>query len=169
MVMDTDVDTTGLTPNTGKMTFDNGFVGSVAVGYTFSIPMRLEFEIVKHKNDITLSYYDPSFVAGNDGDLKSHSFMANAFYDVDTGSAWTPYIGFGMGWSQLDIDTPAFYTSDTDDVFAYQFMGGVAYAFNEQWSVDAQYRFMGSDEATIGDSDFDVNSNNLMVGVRFSF
>ena len=169
MVMDTDVDNTGFTNNSDIMTFDNGFVGSFAAGYEFSIPMRLELEVVRHKNDITLSYYDTSYANNNDGDLKSHSYMVNAFYDVDTGSPWTPYLGFGMGWAQIDVSTPGFYNPDTDDVFAYQFMGGVAYAFNERWSVDAQYRFMGNDEANIGNADFDVNSNNLMLGVRFSF
>ena len=168
MALDTDIDTTGST-ETAKMTFDSGFVGSIAAGYDFANPLRMEFEITRQKNDLDLFSSDTVYGDVNDGDLKRHSFMVNTFYDVDTGSAWTPFAGIGLGWSKLDINDPGFESSESDDVFTYQFIGGVAYAINEQWSVDAEYRFVGTSEATIDGAEFDTNSNNLMVGLRYSF
>jgi opacity protein-like surface antigen len=48
-------------------------------------------------------------------------------------------------------------------------IAGVAYAFTEKWSMDAEYRFLGTSDATISGADYDLNSNNLMLGVRYSF
>ncbi len=169
MAMDTDIDNMPNAVGTAKMTYDSGFVGSLAAGYDFANPMRLEIELIKQKNDLDITPYGNFYDTSNDGDLKTHSFMLNGFYDVDTGSPWTPFVGAGIGWSKLDINDPGFHTSDSDDVFTYQFIGGVAYAFNDQWSVDAQYRFMGTSDATIDDADFNFNSNDLMLGLRYSF
>ena len=166
MAMDTDIDNITNSTGTAKLTYDNGFVGSLAAGYDFANPMRMEVELIRQKNDLDPFFNDNDF---NDGDLKTHSVMLNGFYDVDTGSPWTPFAGAGIGWSELDIHDPGFSSSDSDDVFTYQFIGGVAYAFNDQWSVDAQYRFIGTSEATIDGGDFDFNSNNLMLGLRYSF
>lgn len=169
MVMDTDIDSS-LTSNTiAKMTFDNGFMGSLAAGYDFANPMRMEFELMRQKNDQDIFLRDTAYIEVNDGDLKRNSFMVNGFYDVDTGSAWTPFAGVGIGWSKLSINDPGFSDSDSDDVFTYQFIGGVAYGFNDQWSVDAQYRFIGTSDATIDTAEFDMNTNSLMLGLRYSF
>ena len=151
------------------MTFDSGFVGSFAAGYDFANPLRVELEIIGQKNDLDITSYNNQYSSFNEGDLKTRSIMFNGFYDIDTGSAWTPFAGIGMGWGRVVINDPGFNSSDSDDVFAYQLIGGVSYAFNEQWSLDGQYRFMGSSDATIDDSDFNVNSNDVMLGLRFNF
>lgn len=169
MAMDTDIDNVPNAGDTAKMTYDSGFIGSLAAGYDFANPLRLEIELIRHKNDLDITSYNNLYGTFNEGDLKTHSFMFNGFYDVDTGSAWTPFIGAGLGWSKLDINDPGFHDSDSDDVFTYQFIGGVAYAFNDQWSVDAQYRFLGTSDATIDGADFNFNSNDLMLGLRYSF
>lgn len=169
MAMDTDIDNLPNATGTAEMTYDNGFIGSLAAGYDFANPMRMEIELIKQKNDLEITSYDNFYGTFNEGDLKTHSFMLNGYYDVDTGSPWKPFVGAGMGWSKLDINDPGFSTSDSDDVFTYQLIGGVAYAFNDRWSVDVQYRFMGTSEATIDGADFNYNSNDLMLGLRYSF
>ncbi len=169
MAMDTDIDNMPNAAGTAKMTYDTGFLGSLAAGYDFANPMRMELEFMRMKNDLDRLSYENVIGNFDQGDLVTKSLMVNGFYDVDTGSAWTPFAGFGLGWSKLDLDTPAFPVSDNDDVFTYQLIGGVAYAFNEQWSVDAQYRFLGTADATISGADYNLNSNNLMLGLRYSF
>lgn len=170
MNLDSDVDNISGTTDSAKITYDAGFTGSLAAGYDFANPLRMELELIRQKSDLEIFTYNNIYGNLNEGDLKKHSLMVNVFYDVDTGSAWTPFVGAGLGWSRIDIDAPGFNSSDSDDdVFAYQFIGGVAYAINEQWSVDAQYRFKGTSDATIDGADFNVNSNDVMVGLRFSF
>jgi len=169
MAMDTDIDNMANAAGTAKLTYDTGFAGSLAAGYDFANPLRLEVEFMRMKNDLDRLSFDNVIGNFTEGDLTSRSFMLNGFYDVDTGSPWTPFVGVGLGWSRLDLDSPAFSSSDNDDVFTYQLIGGVAYAFNEQWSVDAEYRFIGTGDATISGADYDLNSNNLMVGLRYTF
>ncbi len=169
MPMDTDIDNLPNAAGTAEMTFDNGFIGSLAAGYDFANPMRMEIELIRQKNDLDITSYDNFYGTLNEGDLKTRSFMLNGYYDVDTGSPWKPFVGVGMGWSKLDINHPGFSASDSDDVFTYQLIGGVAYAFNDTWSVDVQYRFMGTSDATIDGVDFNYNSNDLMLGLRYSF
>jgi len=48
-------------------------------------------------------------------------------------------------------------------------MAGVSYAIDDQWSVDGQYRFFGTQDATIQGADFSMNSNDLMIGLRYDF
>ena len=33
----------------------------------------------------------------DEGDLTTKSFMLNGFYDINTGSPWTPFVGAGIG------------------------------------------------------------------------
>lgn len=169
MGIDTDVDNMNNSTGIATMTFENGLAGSIAAGYDFANPMRMEIELLGHKNDLELFSHDTAYDDFNDGDLKTRSLMINGFYDVDTGSAWTPFAGLGIGISKLDINDPGFSSSEDDNVFTYQFIGGVAYAFNEQWSVDAQYRYIGTSDVTIDGADFDHSSNDLMLGLRYSF
>ncbi len=169
MAMDTDINNMPNAAGTTKMTYDTGIVGSLAAGYDFANPMRMEVEFIRQKNDLDRISYDSALGTFDEGDLTTKSFMLNGFYDIKTGSPWTPFIGAGIGWSKIDLDTPGIDISDNDDVFTYQFIGGVAYTFNEQWSLDAQYRFIGTSDATIDGADFDFNSNNLMLGLRYSF
>jgi opacity protein-like surface antigen len=169
MAMDTDIDNMDNAAGSAKMTYDPGFLGSFAAGYSFANPLRMEAEYIWQKNDLDRLSYNNIYGNFDEGDLTSQSMMLNAYYDVDTGSPWTPYIGAGIGWTKLDLSTPAFPVSDNDDVFSYQFIGGVAYALTDQWSIDAEYRFLGTGDATISGADYNLNSNNLMLGLRYSF
>ncbi len=169
LVMDADIDNMPNNTGSAKMTFDGGFLGTLAVGYDFAGPFRAEGEYGWVKNDLDQLTYNNSYGHFREGDLKIQSLMVNGYYDVDTGSKWVPFIGAGIGWAKVDLNTPALPLGDNDNVFAYQFMAGVTYVIDDRWAVDAQYRFFGTQDATIQDADFSVNSNNLMVGVRYSF
>lgn len=169
MPMDSDIDNMPNNAGTAKMTFDSGFLATGAVGYDFAGPFRVEGEYGWQKNDLDQLSFDNQFGNFQEGDLKTQSLMVNGYYDVATGSPWSPFVGVGIGWAKVDLDTPALPLGDNDDVFAYQFMAGVTYAIDAQWSVDAQYRYFGTQDATIQGADFSMNSNDLMVGVRYNF
>ncbi len=169
MAMDTDVDNMPDNAGTAKVTYDAGWAASAAVGYDFAGPMRTDFEYLWQKNDVDTLSYKNQYGNFNEGDFKTQAFMLNGYYDVDTVSPWTPYVGGGIGWAKLDLNTPGLPSGDYDDVFAYQFIGGVAYAVTTQLSLDAQYRFIGSGDASINGADYNMHSNNLMLGVGYSF
>lgn len=169
MAMDSDIDNMPDLAGTAKATFDAGFLGTAVVGYDFAGPFRAEAEYGWQKNDLDTLSYSNRIGNFNQGDLKTQSLMVNGFYDVDTGSPWSPFVGAGIGWAKVDLNTPALPFADNDDVFAYQFMAGVAYNVSEQLAIDAQYRFFGTQDATIQGADFGMNSNDLMLGIRYSF
>lgn len=169
MVMDSDIDNMPDNAGTAKMSFDSGFLATGAVGYDFAGPFRVEGEYGWQKNDLDQLSYHNQLGNFQQGDLKTQTLMVNGYYDVDTGSPWSPFVGAGIGWAKVDLDTPALPLGDNDDVFAYQLMAGVSYAIDDQWSVDAQYRFFGTQDATIQDADFSMNSNDLMIGIRYNF
>jgi opacity protein-like surface antigen len=169
MAMDSDIDNMPENAGTAKMTLDAGFLGTAAVGYDFAGPFRAEAEYGWQKNDLDTLSYSNRIGNINQGDLKTQSMMVNGYYDVDTGSPWSPFVGAGIGWAKVDLNTPALPFGDNDDVFAYQFMAGVAYNVSANLAIDAQYRFFGTQDATIQDADFSMNSNDLMLGLRYSF
>lgn len=144
--------------NETKSTFGATF----AVGYdfmkNFAVPMRAELEYgifseVENKGNYTT--YDSK--VGAKQKFNIHTLMLNAYYDVYTGTEWTPYIGAGLGLAFINSKGKLTYDdySSYDDSFslsasrktnvnlAWQIGAGVNYAFNENVSIEAGYRFMG--------------------------
>ena len=169
MAMDTDVDNMIGHGGTAKVTYDSGWAATFAAGYDFLGPLRADVEYLWQKNDVDTLMYKNEYGNFTEGDFKLQAFMFNGYYDVQTNSPWTPYVGGGIGWAKLDLNTPGLPTSDYDDTLAYQVMGGVAYAVTSQLSLDAQYRFTGTGDASIKGADYSMHSNNVMVGVGYSF
>jgi len=169
MALDSDIDNMPNNAGTAKMTLDSGFLATAAVGYDFTGPFRVEGEYGWQKNDLDQLSFNNQFGNFQEGDLTTQSLMVNAYYDLATSSPWSPFVGAGIGWAKVDLDTPALPLGDNDDVFAYQLMAGVSYAIDDQWSIDGQYRFFGTQDATIQGADFSMNSNDLMIGLRYNF
>ena len=169
LAMDTDIDNMPDNAGTAKMTFESGFIGTVAVGYDFASPLRVEAEYGWQKNDLDQLFYNNRFGSFREGDLKTQSLIVNGYYDVDTGSGWSPFAGVGLGWAKIDLNTPALPLGDNDDVFALQLIAGVSYALNDNLSFDAQTRFFVTQDATIQGADFSFTSNDFMMGVRYNF
>jgi len=82
MSMDTDIDNMPNAAGTAKITYDTGIVGSLAAGYDFANPMRVEVEFMRQKNDLDRLTYDNVYGNFDEGDLTTKSFMLNGFYDI---------------------------------------------------------------------------------------
>jgi opacity protein-like surface antigen len=136
--------------------------------------IRLEAEVLYNRNDIS----NISNTAA-DGNLSSVSLMFNAFYDFNTDSNWTPYIGGGIGYARVAFDDLSVggttLIDDSGDTFAWQFKAGVSYQFNPSISISANYRLYGTDNITFKDpANATVNSEGALnqgaeLGVRFHF
>ena len=72
------------------------------------------------------------------GSLKVLSAMANAWYDIDTGSGFIPYLGVGVGVGQVTLDSRSHAKRDgvsrrqvfpesSASAFAFQVGAGVGY------------------------------------------
>jgi opacity protein-like surface antigen len=104
----------------------------------------------------------------NGSELTTMSYMVNGYYDIKTNSAFTPYIGAGIGMINGELDDSG-YTSD-DTVFGYQFIVGAAYNVNKNFALDLSYRFQGAaQDFSLNGSDLSYMSSSIMAGLRYSF
>ncbi len=118
-------------------------------------------------------------VADGRGSLEATYLMANAYYDFGAG-AWslTPYLGGGLGFAFADVDfspSGVSIVDDDDTVFAYQLIGGAAFAATEQMDIFGQARYRASEDLSTQVSlfpaslDVENESFTLEAGLRFSF
>ncbi len=186
--------------------FNNGFAISGQAGYAFENGFRVELEgsyteynVDSHSGltvggaDIdgvdsavlTRGAADPAnplvgdVLADGQGKVKNFGLFANAFYDIDTGSAFTPYVGAGVGyqWTDAEYAPSAVLVGDDDDgAFAYQLMAGASVELSDSAELFGQYTYRENLEdadipltllpATLG---VESQQSILSAGVRFKF
>ncbi len=106
--------------------------------------------------------------------------MINVLYDIPTGTAFTPYIGGGIGGTHLawlNNFRPAgvAVNYDAGDLqFGWQGIVGVAYALTPQIDLTLDYHIKGASGfrfpasiAGIVAKNFDYQTQSLFVGVRY--
>ena len=98
------------------------------------------------------------------GDGTLTMLMVNFYYDFALASRWSPYVGAGMGTATYEIETPTIDASDTS-AFAFGLMAGVAYRLTNELDLSVGYRY----ETVAGVLDADLDLNEVVVGVRYSF
>lgn len=141
--------------NSWKESHDTGYGLLGQAGYGFG-PLRAEGELGWRSNGVSKATQN-GLVTGN-GDLDVISLMANVYYDVNTGTAFTPYVGVGIGGANLRAHhirgtaangASGTLTKDDDYVFAYQGILGGSYAINDALSLNADYRYFRTTEANL--------------------
>ena len=177
----------GLDPSF-KAKMNLGFGVDVSAGYSglFIPEFRVEGEINYHSNGIdkvTSSFFPFPHTFGATGSIDAIGLMANGYYDFLNSSAFTPYLGGGVGAAHVaitDAGIPALSgttVSAKDWQFAYQGIAGVRYSFTPNISLSLDYRYF----ATL-DPKFTINTplgpisaktqyhtHNIMLGVAYHF
>jgi opacity protein-like surface antigen len=161
--------------NLGEMEFDNpGWGAGAALGYKPAGAlgdMRFELEASRRETDVdTLAGISAA------DDVSVDAFMLNAFYDFHgTGMALIPYLGAGLGWANVETNLPVQNVSNSDDMFAYQFMAGVGYEpmLAPNTALILGYRYFATLDPEIGSVagtvEHDYDSHLIEAGARFSF
>lgn len=140
---------------------------------TDSGAVRLEGEV---------GYHGVPNKTGYTGNTHYFTYMANGYYDFKPmttvgGFQVSPYLGAGLGDATVKFGQRRGFTgglgstfvnfSSHDNVFAYQFMGGItlasAYMPNLDWTLG--YGYLGSDKKD-GQR---LNANNIEIGARWHF
>ncbi|MEQ9812457.1 MAG: OmpA family protein [Azospirillaceae bacterium] len=131
----------------GDIAWETGWLAGGAIGYAFDNGFRFEAEGVYRTNDyetyissILNSVADPQGY----GEATAIGIMANLLYDIDTGSALTPYLGGGVGAGNVEYvlggGSGTFLAVDTWGV-ALQAIAGASYAVTDTVDVFADYRY----------------------------
>ncbi len=184
---------------------DNGFGIGVAVGtdlgYYYEVPVRVELEYMYRteaefgQGARSVSVFGAggpaTLTASQNFKVSAHSLMANGFFDINTQTDFTPYLGAGLGLAYLDTDYRSGITmnnipigassSDGSWNFAWSLMAGVGYSINENLTLDLGYRYidLGSGDAGTfnasnggisysGSPSVDYTAHELGLGLRFT-
>jgi opacity protein-like surface antigen len=141
--------------------------------------VRVEFEGTLDVNDVdTASPVTAAAPAARNpdgiGDTITLGAFANGYYDIDTGTAFTPYFGGGLGVLRIDAEYGAFGLNDKDHVPAYQWMLGVSWNVTRQTALTLGYRY----RAAIDDPEFGAPAGSIeteyvnhgpQLGLRYRF
>ena len=126
---------------------DDAFGGSLALGYDFSkqfnIPLRAELEYSAF-SDVESRRNTQVFAV--DAKVKTkigiQTLFVNAYWDIDTGTSWQPYLTGGLGMAFIDtkgtleLDGFKDSSSKTKTNFAWNLGLGIGYDINPSWTVD---------------------------------
>ncbi len=164
-------------PDLGVNGTDTSLETGYNVGGSLGWMLSPQFAI---EADFFFTAADYDVPAPLEGSLESFSFMLNALYHFDAGSGLKPYVGAGAGGVQLRfVDGigvgPVAFTGDTDTVFGYQGIVGIAFEAEEKLDVFIEYRYQGADDAegavfngiVLTPIEWGYESHNVTAGFRF--
>ena len=150
--------------------FDPGFSYEGALGYDFGKTFRA---------DITYSgTTSSSTIDAEDVDMFFKSFMANVYFDfpIDN-SKFAPFLGFGLGTTEVDAEETCTVAADTDcntSVFTYGLNGGISYSLNPSTDIYGKITYLGFSDITLNDAGIettiqDSETLSAYIGVKFNF
>jgi outer membrane protein OmpA-like peptidoglycan-associated protein/opacity protein-like surface antigen len=163
---------------TDNVKFNPGFVVSGSTGFGFENQLRPEFEVAYRKSTVD-SVTGPG-AGGGSGNINSIAFMGNLFYDFDTRSGLTPYLGVGIGGAFVGADgIGSVFTGDAIEgspfQLAYQGIAGFSYELSERVEATLDYRYFRTTQpefktvSNLTVSDMDYVNHTVMLGLRYIF
>ena len=155
-------------------------------GLAKSVRTELEYGVIDDThNSGTYSHNIGGFSipTGYNIESKIQTIMLNVYYDLDTGTRFTPYVNAGVGYANIreKAGVSNQYASETakdrEDNFAWNVGAGVSYAINYNVSAELGYRY--TDYGSVKNSDVqagyassaerDYDSHEIMLGLRYTF
>src|SRR5262249_5490732 len=132
-----------------------GWVVLGTLGYAFGNGFRVELEPGYRYNKLDNLKVNGIGKVANSGHVDSWSVMANALYDIPTGTPITPYVGGGVGvaWVHGEFKNNNIGQSveDTQAQFAYQGIAGVDYSLTPQLKIGISYHYFGTPDVKLRD------------------
>lgn len=163
-----------------------GFAGGSAIGYRLHPHFRAEAEYTFRSNEsgdwftsvvdngtVTMLTLDTAV-----GKIRSHSGMVNFILDASRPRVGCVNLYGGGGLGLLYVDSTITNSASTyaisDGAFAWQLIGGASKPLTQQLDIFAEYRYLGADDLQVTDTatgnpfgDFDYDSHNVFIGIRF--
>jgi outer membrane protein OmpA-like peptidoglycan-associated protein len=147
-------------------------VALLSLGYRYSNGWRTELEASHRFNELG-ALND----ANGTSDAHTWSLMVNAVFDTNPEGAWSPYLGAGVGASEIVysgqgvVDGAPVNVNDSDTVLAGQLIAGLGWRVAPRWVLDAGYRYFVAPEADFSGAEFarSYEHHDVLVGVRYLF
>ena len=164
-------------PSSRETAFDPGVTYAAAVGFHYPLGTRTELEYRHERPNLTsvverggFSPVDGAFdrdVDARDG-ATAQLLMSNFYKDFDNDSAFTPYLGAGVGGAFVSNGL-----GERDAEFAWQVKAGVGVDLGEGLFLDVEYAFARSGELEYGpkfddfDADTPISDRVAATGERY--
>jgi len=156
----TSVDSSLASTNIGAGFEDIGLGFNHSIGYQFKNSFSAELEF---------SYKGRDFRGSVDGDTTSKSFIANGIYSFNIREFYTPYVGYGIGYTFHEANIQG-YGDRTDTTLAHQLKIGVDMEFTQKLSLLVGYRYFTSNSPEFkGWFSAETASHGIEAGVKFHF
>ena len=166
----------------GDLDLYPGFVIGGAVGARLNPFFRLEGAMSYREAQVD-EFYVEGFVTEDEGHFGAFSTMANAYVDFALpGSPVTPFIGGGLGVAIVNLETyDPFEGVDIDDEsvqLAWNLSAGATWKVADHIDLVTRYRYFATENLDesyqdgslrLGEADFEMDSHEAVIGVRFSF
>ncbi|MER2519213.1 MAG: OmpA family protein [Bdellovibrionales bacterium] len=159
--------------------YDPGLTYLGNVGYGWRNGLRLEGEAMHSRSNVVRMRNSPAN-SSYDGHLSNTDLFANVFYDINTNTRLTPYVGAGAGVAFVNADNIGVFSNNgfidgTETEFAYQGILGVAAKLDKNWALTADYRYIRTTEPSFKNtldatkSATENVSHNVIFGIRYTF
>jgi opacity protein-like surface antigen len=160
-----------------------GFALDTGIGYDFG-PVRAELTYVYNRVGVDDIKRNKNWDSTRTNGGNQNGIMASAYWDINTGSRWTPYIGGGIGWINQSMGKNTLERvggngalnrintgSGNDDLFGWQAKAGVAYGVNWNTDIYAEAVYQGAESFRAGRTSYDAIDNNwgFKIGARYRF
>jgi opacity protein-like surface antigen len=169
---DMNVRTRNFDPNqNGDLSFGGGFSVDGGLGYDFgALRAELTYGYTRASvNEISASGFDIS----SSGIINKNDVMASLYWDILPGR-WTPYIGGGIGYTNLSTPSINFdgyrTSSENQGLFGWQGKVGVSYAAAYNWDIYVEGTYSGAEGFSSDNVRFDsYNDFGAKLGFRYRF
>jgi opacity protein-like surface antigen len=161
-----------------------GFRPEISVGYRTASVDSITLKEAPAISDAVLKGLNDQFAKAGEqisGSVTSIDLAASVYYDIDTGTEITPYVGVGGGMSHVTVNVKqtvtALYPDHEDYLWALSFQAaaGIGYAVMEDLTVTLGYRLIGTLEGNFSEYDKSMRktgmtlNHNVELGLRYSF
>lgn len=156
-----------------------GYVIGAAIGTHLTDNLRGEVELSYSSRNVDAANV-ATFSGSADftGSGSALYLLGNLWYDIDTGTSFTPYIGGGLGIAEVmpDVTSLAGTTYSNATAFAAQLGAGVKFQVSDNIALDLGYRAKGVFNTTLTGSGVGNDLTNahyvdqsVQAGLTFSF
>ncbi len=166
-----------LASGAGYGDFDVGNGGfNIGAGYRMNDLLRAELTYNYRggaENEKTIQ--GAGVYSDNKYSVSTSGIMLNGYVDIPVGGAVTPYVGAGVGFTDVDYTVEFEGTGGKgkrkvdSSGFSYGFAAGVGIEMNERVAWDVGYRYVNHGSFKKHGGKFTTAANEVLIGARYSF
>ena len=141
--------------------FAAGVMVPLCGGLAESVRAEFEYGLLNKTHNVVYS---------NTVQSQLQTAFANFYYDLDTGTSVTPYVGVGLGYARIEEANNG--VKSHEDNFAYNVGAGVSINLTYNMDVEVGYRFTDYGKIKDRNPSYDkrsYDSQEVLLGLRYTF